>query len=64
MINRQFKEEMGMKKETLLELLAEVEKSLVFAIKANWKYTDIKEALFGVRMIIKILKEENDGTKA
>lgn len=64
MINRQFKEEMGMKKETLLELLAEVEKSLVFAADANWKYTDIKEALFGVRMIIKILKEENDGTKA
>jgi hypothetical protein len=64
MTNPQFREEMGMKRETLLELLAEVEKSLVFAAKSKWNYTDIKEALFGIRMIIKILKEENDGTKA
>lgn len=58
MINRQFKEEMGMKKETLLELLAEVEKSLVFAAKSKWNYTDIRESLVGVRMIMKILKKE------
>ncbi len=58
MINRQFKEEMGMKRETLLELLAEVEKSLVFAADAKWNYTDIRESLVGVRMIMKILKKE------
>ena len=64
MTSPQFREEMGMKRETLLELLAEVEESLVLAAKAKWNYTDIREALVGVRMIIKILKEENDGTKA
>lgn len=58
MTNPQFKEEMGMKKETLLELLAEVEKSLVFAADAKWNYTDIRESLVGVRMIMKILKKE------
>lgn len=63
MINRQFKEEMGMKRETLLELLAEVEKSLVFAADANWKYTDIREALVGVRIIMKILKKEGNENK-
>lgn len=58
MINRQFKEEMGMKRETLLELLAEVEKSLVFAADAKWNCTYIRESLVGVRMIMKILKKE------
>jgi hypothetical protein len=62
MTNPQFREEMGMKRETLLELLAEVEESLVLAAKAKWNYTDIREALVGVRMIMKILKKEGSAS--
>ena len=63
MANPQFREEMGMKRETLLELLAEVEESLVLAAKAKWNYTNIREALVGVRMIMKILKKEGNENK-
>ena len=63
MTNPQFRKEMGMKRETLLELLAEVEESLVLAAKAKWNYTNIREALVGVRMIMKILKKEGSENK-